>query len=360
MIFSAVFLTTSGDDFRGDLFDDDEPLAERADLGEQIGEHLHRRGGGAVLGAGEQPVCLLEDRDVPEVGSRLRAVKLVQVFEQPDHDRAHEEGLLLAAGDPVEFEDGVAAHQLRHVQGMAALEKTGLRPRTQAAEADLDETADVALDLGAVGDVLDHLVRGGLQVGHRRVIRPAAGHTRDRIRRILASVGFDFDVPAGVGVHLRQRRLQDLRERVDGLECGDEEFADQVHVARQGVAGLRFERVQGGGRRRRVPGGDDDDRPVLAEAVRHPGVLRLRRFDDEPRHPPRLLVARQLFEQAADGVRLARTGGPADEDVAVQRRRRHVELRRGQVGRSRARHRGGSHPRRGAPVSRRWCSRLRR
>jgi hypothetical protein len=110
-----------------------------------------------------------------------------------------------------------------------------------------------------------------------------------------------------------------LRERLVGLERGQEQCAQQVRVGLQREAGTvradcGFQRVDPGRRLAQVTRPDADHFRV-GQAGCHELVLGLSGLDDQPRDSRQ----RGLLEQAADRLGLAAPGGPAHEHVPVQR-----------------------------------------
>ncbi len=176
---------------------------------------------------------------------------------------------------------------------MPAFEEPPGRPGAQRPQPDIDEPADVGLQFRPVPDVLNHLERRRLQLGQ-------GGHGRRDHRTRTA--GPAHRIPAAGLVDPLQGLGHDLRERLVGIERGQEQCPDHVDVGLHGIAGLGRERVNGerdGGRVSRIDQGQLAAGP--GDPPGHGRVLGLHRLDDEPRDPG----GGELLEQVTDGLRLA-------------------------------------------------------
>jgi len=81
-----------------------------------------------------------------------------ELLVQPDEEGTHDECLVLVVGNSFYLDDDVPSEDGGDVERVPAFEEPSRRAEPQAADAHVNEAADVFLDVLAVADLLDDLL----------------------------------------------------------------------------------------------------------------------------------------------------------------------------------------------------------
>ena len=235
------------------------------------------------------------------------ALPHAQVLGQPDQHRSHQERLVPVVADVLDLEHDVAASSLAKSRGWPPSRNRPVGAQAQAGQIRTwTKPRTLSVTSRAVADLVDHAL------GRCAAGRPGRGSAARRRDGGLAG----DQVPAGVLVAAGQRGRQDLRERLVGLEGGQEQRPDQVGVGLQREPGPPGRRGSSG----LIPAGG---------ASRSPGRIRMTRVPGSRAAISRYsalagsitshgMPARWPPPAGPDGLRLAGAGGPAHERVPVE------------------------------------------
>ena len=240
-----------GGELGRDLVGDDEPLAERAHLGQHVGEHRHglRPRVAHLRVAGrldilEQAVGLLDQREVLELPAPIRgdlALAVLGIFIEHHEEERHHERLLLVVAEVLQLDHARGLEEVLQRDRAARIEQQALVADHQASQAGTEGGAHVLLDFLPVvlprQDDLDLLV----EILEIRRQRARLVERRARIEDVVLR---GVEAPPALGVHLQDRLFEDERHPGEHREGGVERGLDQIDVAPERHTGHRAERIQ--------------------------------------------------------------------------------------------------------------------